>query len=242
VNLKNNSEILISLIKYLDLSKNNFVHLTITEENYLKAIYKNNGNTTYITTNTLAMEIAIKPSSVTDMLKKLKQKKLILYKPYAGCRLSGTGEQVALGILRKHRLWETFLCNTLGFAWDEVHGFAEELEHVGNTELINRLDSFLGHPQTDPHGDAIPDKNGKIKERLVEKLSNKKEGTIYTVSAVQSHEKGILEMLNHYKIKLGSPLEIISRFDYDESIEVRVNHKNNFVLPRAITNNILVME
>ncbi len=214
--------------------------LTKTEENYIKAIYKQSEDNVYISTNELALAIRTKAPSVTDMLKKLKTKKVILYKPYEGCKLTNEGLKIALMIIRKHRLWETFLCNKLGFSWDVVHDIAEELEHIGNNELINRLDAFLEFPSTDPHGDVIPDKNGVMKKPANEKLSTKMIGTECVVFAVDSHEKGILELLNHYEIKLGTIIKIIKKFDYDESIEVIVNQKNTCVLPVAISKNILI--
>jgi DtxR family transcriptional regulator, Mn-dependent transcriptional regulator len=214
--------------------------LSIAEENYIKAIYKCDGAAVVISTNVLAGEINTKASSVTDMLKKLKAKKMIIYKPYEGCKLTTSGIQIALHIIRKHRLWETFLYNTLGFAWNEVHVIAEELEHVGHPELINRLDAFLGFPKVDPHGDAIPDKDGIMPATIGTKLSEVNIGTHCTVFAVKSQEKGILEILNHYKISLHSTLEVLTRFDYDESMELRIQNKTICVLPKSITTNILV--
>jgi DtxR family transcriptional regulator, Mn-dependent transcriptional regulator len=214
--------------------------LTKTEENYIKAIFKQSDKNAFISTNELAAAINIKAPSVTDMLKKLKVKKVITYKPYEGCKLTAEGVKMAVMIIRKHRLWETFLCTKLGFSWDAVHDIAEELEHIGNMDLINRLDAFLDYPETDPHGDFIPDKNGVMKKHSIEKLSTKNIGNECKVYAVDSHEKGILELLNHYEIKLGSTIQIIKKFDYDESLEVLVNQQHKCVLPNAITNNILV--
>ena len=115
-----------------------------------------------MTTNELANELKTKPASVTDMMKKLKTKKLLHYQPYQGFRLSSEGNKVALGIIRRHRLWEFFLAEKLKFSWDEVHEVAEDLEHVSSKKLIDKLDEFLGFPRFDPHGDPIPDANGKI--------------------------------------------------------------------------------
>jgi DtxR family transcriptional regulator, Mn-dependent transcriptional regulator len=214
---------------------------SITEENYLKAIFANGGNGQIISTNTLAAAIHIKASSVTDMLKKLKSKKLILYKPYEGCKLTVLGEKVALMLIRKHRIWETFLYQTLGFSWEEVHFIAEELEHIKSDQLINRLDAFLGFPKTDPHGDIIPDVNGNWKNNNATPLNETAIGVVCNVHRVRSHEIGLLEMLNHYKIKIGTSIEIIAKFAYDESIEVRLNGKENIVLSKTIAKNILVI-
>jgi DtxR family transcriptional regulator, Mn-dependent transcriptional regulator len=215
-------------------------NLSITEENYLKAIYTHTQNTQWVNTNTIADAITIKASSVTDMLKKLKSKKLILYKPYEGCKLSSEGEKIALQIIRKHRLWETFLHQTLGFDWNEVHAIAEELEHIGNIELIRKLDAHLGFPETDPHGDLIPDENGVFPKIITTALANKNENANCSVKAVHSHEKGVLALLNHYGIVIGSKIKVVQKFEYDDSIAIIVDNVNECVLPSKLANNILV--
>ena len=138
------------------------LNYSTSEENYIKAIFHLQRQDGTVTTNELANELKTKPASVTDMMKKLKVKKLLHYQPYQGFRLSSEGNKVALGIIRRHRLWEYFLAEKLKFSWDEVHEVAEDLEHVSNKKLIDKLDEFLGFPRVDPHGDPIPDANGKI--------------------------------------------------------------------------------
>jgi DtxR family Mn-dependent transcriptional regulator len=135
---------------------------SITEENYIKAIFHLQQGDGNVSTNELAAELHTKPASVTDMLKKLKAKKLLSYEKYKGVRFSAEGKKLALGIVRKHRLWEYFLVDTLQFGWDEVHEVAEELEHISSKKLVEKLDAFLGHPRFDPHGDPIPDSHGKM--------------------------------------------------------------------------------
>ena len=132
------------------------LNYSTSEENYIKAIFHLQGGEATVTTNELARELKTKPASVTDMMKKLKIKKLLHYQPYRGFRLSSEGSKVALGIIRRHRLWEYFLSEKLKFSWDEVHAIAEHLEHVSSKKLIDKLDEFLGFPRTDPHGDPIP--------------------------------------------------------------------------------------
>ncbi len=214
--------------------------MTHTEENYLKAILKCMEVTEWVSTNALAASIQIKASSVTDMVKKLKQKKWVHYKPYIGCKLNTEGKKLALQIIRKHRLWETFLCNTLGFNWNEVHQIAEELEHVGHPELINKLDAFLNFPKYDPHGDAIPDCNGNMIVQKVAALANKRIGEKCKVVSVGTHENGILELLNHHQIALQTEIIILKKFDFDESIEVKLNNKLICILPLRLSQNILV--
>src|SRR6187399_1233365 len=127
--------------------------LSLTEENYLKAIYHlSDGGSKAVLTNELAEAMNTKAASVTDMIKKLSQKQLITYEKYYGVNVTGTGKAEALQVIRKHRLWETFLVQKLAFSWDEVHEVAEQLEHIHSIPLIDKLDEFLGFPKTDPHG------------------------------------------------------------------------------------------
>ena len=135
---------------------------TISEENYIKTIFHLQKEASQVSTTELAGALQTKPASITDMMKKLKQKKLINYKPYYGFRLSAEGKRVALGIIRRHRLWEFFLAEKLDFKWDEVHDIAEQLEHVSSKKLTDKLDAFLGYPKFDPHGDPIPDQFGNM--------------------------------------------------------------------------------
>src|SRR5687767_4763554 len=136
------------------------VKYSSSTENYLKAIFHLQKADGVVTTNDVANELQTRPASVTDMLKKLKAQKLLLYEKYQGFKLSNEGRKVALQIIRKHRLWEFFLVEKLNFGWDEVHEIAEELEHISSKKLIDRLDEYLGFPKSDPHGDPIPDSSG----------------------------------------------------------------------------------
>src|SRR3984885_5178673 len=136
---------------------------TFTEENYLKAIYHLSHESGSVSTNQIAAALNTKAASVTDMLKKLADKALINYEKYQGVTLTSAGQKIALHIIRKHRLWEYFLVEKLNFKWDEVHEMAEEMEHISSVELIDRLDKFMDYPKHDPHGDPIPDSDGKFK-------------------------------------------------------------------------------
>src|SRR3982750_2154559 len=161
------------------------MNFSVSEENYIKSIYHLQQQTDTVTTNSLANELQTRPASVTDMLKKLQVKKLLEYEKYRGFRLNATGNKVALSMLRRHRLWEYFLVTKLGFEWDKVHPIAEELEHVSSMELIQKLDNFLNYPQTDPHGDPIPDKHGKvpsIKQLSMAEIEEKKTVIVSSVS------------------------------------------------------------
>ena len=136
---------------------------TATEENYIKAIYHLQRTHDKVSTTLLSAEMNTRPASVTDMLKKLRAKRIVHYQRYKGFTLTELGNKTALVVVRKHRLWEYFLVNKLGFEWDEVHNVAEELEHITSSELVVRLDNFLGNPEFDPHGDPIPDNKGKTR-------------------------------------------------------------------------------
>jgi DtxR family transcriptional regulator, Mn-dependent transcriptional regulator len=198
------------------------LNYSTSEENYIKAIFHLEREEGTVTTNELAHELNTKPASVTDMMKKLKVKKLLHYQPYRGFRLSNEGKKVALVIIRRHRLWEYFLAEKLKFSWDEVHEVAEDMEHVSSKKLIDKLDEFLGYPRFDPHGDPIPDMHGKIetsKQISITELPLHKQAVVCKVGD-QSTE--ILELLKHKNISIGTRLEIKKKFDFDNSMEVKI--------------------
>lgn len=200
--------------------------LSQSEENYIKAIYalvEVTGES--ISTNLLAEKIQTKASSVTDMLKKLSDKKLVNYAKYQGCTLSEKGHKVAVMIIRKHRLWETFLVEKLNFSWDQVHEIAEQLEHIQSTELTDKLDAFLGFPSVDPHGDPIPNAEGKYKSTVRKKLTDCLLNETVTVIGVEDGEPAFLQYLLKLGIQLGSQLQIVDKLDFDGSITVNFENK-----------------
>ena len=213
---------------------------SVSEENYIKNIFHLQQQSELVNTNSLANELQTKPASVTDMLKKLQIKNLLDYEKYKGFRLSTKGNKVAINIVRRHRLWEYFLVAKLGFEWDKVHAIAEELEHVSNQELIQKLDSFLNYPQTDPHGDPIPDGDGKIpviRQLCIADVIEKKK---VIVSSVANQSPAMLELLNHYHINIGTELKINQRFSFDESIEIKVGKYAVCVISNPVAKNIFV--
>jgi DtxR family Mn-dependent transcriptional regulator len=216
------------------------LNYSTSEENYIKAVYRLQRKENAVSTNELAHELKTKPASVTDMLKKLKIKKLIHYQPYQGVRLTQEGSKVALGIIRRHRLWEFFLAEKLKFTWDEVHEVAEELEHVSNKNLIDKLDEFLGFPRVDPHGDPIPDAQGRIESAKKISLTELPENKMATVCNVTDQSSSILELLEHKKIAIGTRLEIKKRFGFDESIEIRIGRHPAFTISKQLAENIFV--
>jgi DtxR family Mn-dependent transcriptional regulator len=174
------------------------------------------------------------------MLKRLKEKKLLTYQPYYGVKLNNDGRKVALSIIRRHRLWEFFLVTKLGFEWDKVHAIAEELEHVSNQELIQKLDRFLNHPQTDPHGDPIPDGNGKMPVIHQLSMADVVEKKKVIVSSVGNQSPAILELLNHYHINIGTEIKINQRFSFDGSIEIKVGKYAACIISELVAKNIFV--
>ncbi|MBO98011.1 MAG: iron-dependent repressor [Flavobacteriales bacterium] len=213
---------------------------TQAEENYLKTILsislRNDGR---ISTNEIANEIGTSPASVSDMFKKLQEKKLIKYKKYQGVSLTKKGRENATNILRKHRLWETFLVNTLNFSWDEVHIIAEQLEHIQSEKLIDELDDFLDKPKFDPHGDPIPSKEGKIPLSDFKSLSELKVGDKGIIMGVKLDKKSFLQYLNQIKIQIGVEIKIINKVNFDKSMEVKTKYKT-FFLSNDVSKNLLI--
>lgn len=196
-----------------------------TEENYLKTIYHLQLVMAKVSTNALAQQLNTRPATVTDMMKKLHAKNLLDYTPYYGFSLSQEGKKAALNIVRRHRLWEAFLAEKLAFPPEEVHEIAEELEHVRHTKLMDKLDAFLGFPQFDPHGDPIPNKNGKMSQLQLTNLSELTLNTPVVLHAVVPQSKPLLAELSAKKIKIGSLLEIRSRSSFDQMLEIKINNK-----------------
>lgn len=196
-----------------------------SEENYIKAIfYLQEASGESVGTNDLASRMDTKASSVTDMIKRLSDKSIIVYEKYMGCKLTPKGKQIALKIIRKHRLWETFLVEKLKFGWEEVHEIAEQLEHIHSSKLTDRLDEFLDFPEFDPHGDPIPTKNGEInhrKEALM--LRDLEKGAEAIIIGVSDSSVSFLKYLDKHNIQLGSKIKILEHFEFDESIEVSID-------------------
>ncbi len=216
------------------------LNFSTSEENYIKAIFHLQQQDGTVTTNELARELKTRPASVTDMMKKLKTKKLLHYQPYQGFRLSPEGNKVALGIIRRHRLWEYFLAEKLKFTWDEVHEVAEHLEHVSSKKLIDKLDEFLGFPRVDPHGDPIPDPDGKIETQRQVCLTDLPINKTATVSHVSDQSSAILELLKHKHIGIGTKLEVKKKFDFDFSMEIKIGKQPVFTVSEQLAKNIFV--
>ncbi len=197
---------------------------SFTEENYLKAIYKlSKRKEGGVSTNALAERMDTKASSVTDMLKRLSGKKLVDYQKYQGVTLTGKGMRVAVDIIRKHRLWEVFLVEHLGFGEHEVHEVAEQMEHVSSPLLTERLDRFLNHPKYDPHGGPIPDADGNFPVPARVRLEDLPVGKISKVLGVTEHSDSFLAYMKKVGLDLGKEFTLIDRHDFDRSVELLLN-------------------
>lgn len=214
--------------------------LSHSEENYLKVIFMLSGQEREkVSTNALAEKLNAKASSITDMLKKLSDKKLIAYKKYQGCELTAKGESHAIQIIRKHRLWETFLVSKLSFGWDEVHDVAEQLEHIHSLKLIDKLDQFLDYPKFDPHGDPIPDKNGNITYRKSKiKLAESAVNSLVEVVSVDEDSQSLLQYLNEIGLKLGSKIKLFERVNFDGSVRVQIGNGKEIYISEKVAENV----
>lgn len=214
--------------------------LSLAEENYLKAIYHlGKFGTISVSTNAIADKMATKASSVTDMIKKLAEKELVVYKKYQGAKLTENGRKLAASVVRKHRLWEVFLVEHLNFSWDEVHEVAEQLEHIQSEKLINQLDAFLEFPTHDPHGDPIPDKNGQIKKTDKVLLAQVKEHEHCMCVGVKDSSKEFLKYLDKHQIALGTQFKVLSKETFDESMILEV-HNKPLSISKVVSNNLFV--
>ena len=213
---------------------------TQAEENYLKAIYHlETDSKKGISTNAIAKSLETKASSVTDMVKKLSDKKVVLYKKYQGVTLTELGLKTAANIVRKHRLWEVFLVQKLNFSWDEVHEVAEQLEHIKSAKLINQLDVLLGFPKYDPHGDPIPDKDGnlsKIDKILLSTLLKNESGVCVGVDDSSSE---FLQFLDKKGITLGKQIKVLEKEDFDDSLSIEIDGKK-LSISNKIANNLYI--
>lgn len=200
---------------------------SFSEENYLKAIFHlQKGQEEGVSTNALAEKLETKASSVSEMVKKLSRKKLVVYKKYQGVTLSKEGREAAVEIIRKHRLWEYFLVEKLNFSWTEVHDVAEQLEHIQSEKLVAELDKFLGFPRKDPHGDPIPDTNGNFQALEKVLLAELDPGQKGVCVGVRDSSKEFLEYLDKNEIALGKEIKVLEREEFDRSLEIELDGRN----------------
>ena len=214
--------------------------ITRSEENYIKAILSINlEKNSIVSTNEIAKILETSAASVTEMIKKLQDKKLVIYEKYKGVKLSKAGRIKAFEILRKHRLWETFLVNKLDFSWSEVHDVAEQLEHIKSEKLTDKLDHFLNYPNFDPHGEPIPTKSGIIPSTKRITLSEMKINSKGIIMGVSLDNKEFLDHLTKISISIGTKIEAIDRIIFDQSMKIKINSKIEHI-SKEIANNILI--
>ncbi|WP_183568178.1 metal-dependent transcriptional regulator [Mucilaginibacter sp. SP1R1] len=213
---------------------------TLAEENYLKSIYHLSMDAGNVSTNQIAASLKTKASSVTDMLKKLADKALINYTRYQGVSLTPSGEKIAINIIRKHRLWEYFLVEKLNFKWDQVHDMAEEMEHISSAELIDRLDKFMDYPQHDPHGEPIPDCNGRFKAHELKPISALSVNDSGIISGVRDHTSSFLQYLEKQQLVIGKKIAITEIISFDHSVVLQVENIKEVHISREVANNLLI--
>lgn len=199
--------------------------LSHTEENYLKALLKlsfQNEDKPEVGTNEMAAYLGVKPATATDMLKKLKEKDLVSYQKYGKILLTETGKSNGIAILRKHRLWETFLYEKLDFSWDEVHEVAEQLEHIQSAKLVNKLEEFLDFPEFDPHGDPIPKANGEMSIVPKTLLAELADNDICRVMAVKDTSVLFLQYLEKLRVTIGTKIKVLEVIAFDGSLSIQI--------------------
>ena len=218
----------------------NMYFMTRSEENYIKTIFHlGSKGIRDVSTNAIAEIMETKPSSVTDMIKRLSEKDLVNYKRYQGVSLTSLGTKTALGIIRKHRLWEVFLVEKLDFSWDEVHEVAEQLEHIKSDKLIDSLDRLLAYPKFDPHGDPIPDKNGSFKERDRKLLSEVPVNTAGLCVGVKDSSTTFLKFLDKNGIALGNRIKVLEIEEFDGSLNIEIEGRK-MQISNVIASNLYI--
>ena len=211
-----------------------------SEEDHLKAVYALLQTSPSALTKDISERLQTKASSVTDMLKKLAEKKLLKHEPYYGVTLTSKGSSIALQLVRRHRLWETFLVDRLGFDWDEVHEVAEQLEHVASEKLIDKLDEYLGHPAFDPHGDPIPDKKGRVRQRKTKRLSECTDGESVRLVAVSETTDGLLRLLGSKGLRIGTMLHVHEVHAFDGSLDIKLSNDGSLSLSKEVCHHLQV--
>ncbi len=215
---------------------------TLSEENYLKAIYHlGKQGTEAVSTNSIAEKIESKASSVTDMVKKLADKNLVHYIKYQGVSLTNEGRLAAASVIRKHRLWEVFLVEKLNFSWDEVHDVAEQLEHIKSLKLVDELDAFLDFPAHDPHGDPIPDRNGNYALRKSVSILEMQPGNEGVLAHVKDSSEMFLKYLNKNSMALGDAIKVLDFEPFDDSVTIQTKSKQ-IIISKEVAKNLYLSQ
>lgn len=213
---------------------------SLVEENYLKALFNLSNDKGEVNVNELSKRLEIKMPSVTSMMKKLADKKLVHYESYKPLHLTEKGKKEAAIIIRKHRLTEMFLVQKMGFGWEGVHEIAEQVEHIQSPEFFEKMDELLGFPKLDPHGSPIPDRNGKIVWKEYNKLSECKIGDTIKLAAVINTSAEFLKFLNSRELSLGLKLKIKSIEPFDKTMIVSYGKRTSETLSHTVCERMLV--
>jgi DtxR family transcriptional regulator, Mn-dependent transcriptional regulator len=216
--------------------------LSFTEENYLKTLYHLSFHNTEVSVHELSLSLDIKMPTVNSMVKKLAAKGLVAYEKYKPLSLTENGSKAAGLVIRKHRLTEIYLVEKMGFAWDQVHEIAEQVEHIKSPEFFDKIAEILNHPTVDPHGSPIPDKNGKLPELNYIKLSEYSIAQKGILASVGNSSDSFLKLLGSLDLKLGDSLEIVEVQDFDKSMKVTVNQKSTLNLSSLVCENLLIVK
>lgn len=210
---------------------------TLSQENYLKTLWHLafDGK---VTLQRLASHLGISPASALAMVRRLVAAKLVTYHRRSGIRLTAKGRAAALDVIRRHRLWEHFLATKLGYRWDEVHGIAEELEHINIPDLADRLDAFLGFPAYDPHGDPIPQKDGTVPPTSALILSEQPPG-YYRLVGLKRTDPALLQHIEQVHLRIGQCIELLERLPYDQAHIINVEGERQH-LSQAVAAMLLV--
>jgi DtxR family Mn-dependent transcriptional regulator len=191
-----------------------------TVEDYLRSIYRVELRDGRAATNALARDLAISSAAVTEMIRRLADMGLIEYRRYQGATLTRLGLEHAVAVTRRHRLWEVFLIDRLGFGWDEVHEIADQLEHVASSELVDRLEGYLGCPSHDPHGDPIPTKEGVIVQRELVAIADLEVGECGVVERVSDELPELLRYASSLGLSIKANVTVLERIVFDGSVRL----------------------
>ena len=215
---------------------------TYREENYLKAIYQlsDNSNGEIVSPTDIAHWLEVKPPTVLEKLAILVKKEYVTYNKFDGAKLTQAGKEIALNIVRRHRIWETYLYKQLNFSWSEVHEIAEQLEHINSDKLMDRIYEMIGKPDFDPHGDPIPNKQGRLPKSDRRPLSKSIKGCKCVVLGVSEHSEVFLNYLTELHIGLNDKLTVEQVNSYDDSLKLSIKNKELILMSSKAAGQILV--
>ncbi len=215
--------------------------LSQSVQDYLKTIFELRQVSERVTTNALAEQLDVAPASVTGMIKKLAELKLVEHAPYQGVSLTAAGEKMALAIVRHHRLIELYLTEALGYSWDKVHEEADRLEHAISEEFADKISTLLGDPKVDPHGDPIPSKDGTIAAFSIHTLDQVPAGHTVRIERVRDEVPEVLRHIATLGLLPGTIVDV-SRTDPENSLAVTLGHGETQTISREVARSIYVVD